>query len=154
MRHRAVTTTAIRMNRTRHRVQGFEFVDQGAEVGKAGNTFAFELVLPSNRLNDLANNLRQPTQRMCFVKRDRIGGGRQELTTLSDQRLQMKFNGLPVKQDDRTRIPRPLGVRLEIQGLDEGLSGSAKRSRVEGDFDVAAIVPGTVVLDYRPRFGK
>ncbi|PYT30531.1 MAG: hypothetical protein DMG57_08010 [Acidobacteria bacterium] len=61
----------------------------------------------------------------------------------------MKFNGLPVKQDDRTRIPRRLGVRLQIQGLDEGLGGSVKRSGIEGDFDVAAVVPGTVTLDYR-----
>src|ERR1700730_3004489 len=113
-----------------------------------------EVVLPLNRLDDLAHNLRQPTQGMCFVKRDRIGGRRQEVTTLIDQRLQMKFNGLPVKQDNWTRIPRRLGVRLQIQGLDEGLGSSVKRSGVEGDFNIAAVVPGTVALDYRLRFGK
>jgi len=144
MRRRAIITTAIGMNRTRHRIQGFELVDQGAEVGKAANSFAFEFVLPLNRPDDLAHNLRQPTQGMCFVKRDRIGGRRQEVTTRIDQRLQMKFNRLPVKQDDRTRIPRRLGARLQIQGLDEGLGGSVKRSGVEGDFDIAAVVPGTV----------
>jgi hypothetical protein len=46
------------MDRTRHRIQGFELVDQDAEVGKAANTFAFEFVLPLNRTDDLADNLR------------------------------------------------------------------------------------------------
>ena len=50
-----------------------EFVDQGAEIGKAGNTFTFELVFPIHGLDDLADNLRQPTQGVGFGKRKRIG---------------------------------------------------------------------------------
>jgi hypothetical protein len=61
--------------------------DQGAEVGKAGHTFAFEFVFPSNRLDDLADDLRQPTQGMCFRKRDVIGRRFQEVAVRGFARL-------------------------------------------------------------------
>ena len=84
------------MNRHRHRLQFFEFADHGAEVGKSGHALTIELTFPSNRLDDLTDDLRQPPQGMCFVKRDRIGRRRQEVAALIDQGLQMKLNGLPV----------------------------------------------------------
>ena len=98
-------STATRVDRNRHWVQRFKFVYDGTEIGKRGNTFAFELVFPSNCLDDLAYNLSQPTQGMGFVERDRIGGRRQEVAAFADQRLQVQFNGLPVEQDGRTSIP-------------------------------------------------
>src|ERR1700687_1073738 len=104
MRHRPITSTPTGLDRPRNSVQCFDFVDQGAKVGKAGNTFAFEFVLPSNHLDDLVDELGQPAERGSFVERDVVGWRLQESATLSDQSLQMKFNGLPVKQDDRTRI--------------------------------------------------
>src|ERR1035437_507001 len=119
MRYRAITSTATRLDRNRHRIQRFKFVYDGTEIGKRGNTFAFEFVFPSNGLDDLAHNLSQPTQRMGFVKRDRIGARRQEVAAFADQRLQVKFNGLPVEWDDRTSIPRRLRVRFQVQGGDE-----------------------------------
>jgi len=40
VRHRTKTIPATGVDRTRNRVDGFEFADQGTEVGKAGHTFA------------------------------------------------------------------------------------------------------------------
>src|ERR1039458_10903752 len=90
MRHRAITSTATRLESNRHRVQRFKFVYDGTEIGKRGDTFACELVFPSNRFDDLAHNLSQPTQRMGFVKRDPIRGGRQSVAAFADQRLQVE----------------------------------------------------------------
>src|ERR1035437_4299584 len=160
MRHRAImTNTLTRMDRNRHRVQGFKFVYDGTEIGKRGNAFAFEFVFPSNRLDDLADNLSQPTQRMGFVKRDRIGGRRQEVAAFADQRLQVEFNGLPVEQDGRTSIPRRLRVRFQVQCCDERFSGFVQRSSIKTDFDIAAVVPAVVpgsfvALEYCLRSAK
>src|ERR1039457_6627020 len=105
MRYRAImTSTATRSDRNRHRVQRFKFVYDGTEINKRGNTFAFEFVFPSNCFNNLAHNLSQPAQRMGLVKRDRIGGRRQEVAAFADQRLQVEFNGLSVHQYDRASI--------------------------------------------------
>src|ERR1035438_5016409 len=139
MWHRAITSTATRLDRNRQRVQGFKFVYDGTEIGKRGNAFASEFVFPSNCLDDLAYNLSQPPQRMGFVKRDRIGGRRQEVAAFPDQRLQVEFNGLPVEQDGRTSIPRRLRVRFQVQCCDERFSGFVERSSIETDFDIAEI---------------
>src|SRR5262245_26699651 len=134
MRHRAITSTPTRLDRNRHRVQGFNFVDEGAKVGKVGNTFTLEFVLPSNRFDDLSDDLRQPTQGMGFVKRERISSLLQEVAACTNHCFQVDFYGLPVEQDDRTRIPRRFGVRFQVQGLDERSGGSLERYRVEGNF--------------------
>jgi hypothetical protein len=155
MRHRTITTTATGLDRTRNRVQYFKFVHYRTELGKADNTFAFEITVPLHCPYDLADDLGQPPQGMGFVKRDRIGRRRQEVTTLTNQGLQMQFNGLSVEQDDRASIPRSLGVRFQVQAGDESLGGSVERPGVQINFDVAAVVPGSVVrLGYRLRLGK
>jgi hypothetical protein len=56
------------MDRNRHGVQGFEFADQGTEVGKTASTIGFEFFFLMNRLDDLTDDLRQPSQRMGFYK--------------------------------------------------------------------------------------
>src|ERR1019366_3548396 len=98
MRYRAITSTATRTDRNRHRVQRFKLVYDSTEIGKRGNAFAFEFVFPSNCLDNLAHNLSQPTQRMGLVKRDPIRGRRQEVAAFADQRLEVEFNGLPVEK--------------------------------------------------------
>src|ERR1039458_4318693 len=153
MRHRAITSTVTGLEGTRYRVQRFEFGYDGTEIGKGGNTFAFEFVFPSNRLDDLADNLRQPTQRMGFVERDRIGGRRQEVAAFSDEELQMKFHGFSIHQYNRASIPRRFDVRFQVQGGDETSSSFVERSSIKTDFDIAAVVPGSVVaLEYCLRF--
>src|ERR1022692_2585937 len=132
------------MDRNRYRVQRFEFADKSTEVGKAGNTFTFEFLLPTNRLDNLAHYLRQPPQRMCFVQRDRVSWRRQEVAALTDESFQTKFNGLPVEQDDRARIPCLFGVRFQVQSGDERFGGFVERPGVKADFDVAAVVPMAV----------
>src|ERR1039457_1528611 len=155
MRHRAImTNTLTRMDRNRHRVQGFKVIYERTEIGKRGNAFAFELVFPSNCLDDLADNLRQPTQRMGFVERDPIRGRRQEVAAFADQRLQVEFNGLSVYQYDRASIPGCVEVRFQVQGCDERFSGFVERSSIKTDFDIAAVVPGSVAaLECGLRFG-
>src|ERR1039458_8671988 len=155
MRHRAITSTATRLDRNRHRVQRFKFVYDSTEIGKRGNAFAFEFVFPSNCLDDLAHNLSQPTQRMGFVKRDPIRGRRQEVAAFADQRLQVEFNGLSVHQYDRASIPGCVEVRFQVQGCDESLSGFVERSSIKTNFDIAAVVPGSfVALECCLRFGE
>src|SRR5262249_46371480 len=90
---------------------------------------------------------------MCFVQRDVIGRGWQEVRSLTDKRLQMKFKGLPVEQDDRTRIPCRLRVWFQVHTLDKARGGFPQRPGVKMDFDVAAVVPGSLV-DYRLRLGR
>src|SRR5688572_23552084 len=114
IRHRTVTSTVSGTHCNRNRVQGFKFIGQRTEVSKVGDSFGLELVLPSNGPDDLTNDLRQPTQGMCLVQRDRVDWRRQEVTTLGNQRLQIEFYGLPVEQDDRTRIPSRHRVRFEV----------------------------------------
>src|ERR1035441_4022751 len=155
MRHRAIMSTATRSDRNRHWVQRFKFVYDGTEIGKRSNAFAFEFVFPSNCLDDLAHNLSQPTQRMGFVKRDRIGGRRQEVAAFADQRLEVEFNGLSVHQYDRASIPGCVEVRFQVQAGDEGFRSFVERSSIKTDFDIAAVVPGSfVALEYCLRFGK
>ena len=79
--------------------------DQRAERLKAGNSFASELALPSNRLDNLADDLRQPAKRVSPVKADVVGQRRQEIRSFADQSLQVKLGRLPVQQDDRPNIP-------------------------------------------------
>src|SRR5579862_2618966 len=108
MGNRTIGTTVPRTNRHCYRVQCFEFADQGAEIRKADNTFTFEFALPPDLLDDLTHNLSQPTQRVSSGKRKRISGWLQEVSAFIDHGLQTKFNGLPIKHYDRTRIPRIL----------------------------------------------
>jgi len=143
-RHRTIPCAAAGMNCARYRFQCFDFVDQRAELGEVGNAFAFECVLPPNRLDDLADELSKPSQGVCLVERNRISWRRQEVAALTDQGLQMKFNGLPIEKEDRTRIPCGFGVRLQAQRFDEDLCGSMKRSSIKIDLDVAAVVPASV----------
>src|ERR1017187_2125126 len=150
-----MTGTTTRVDRIRHRVQRFKFVYDGTEIGKRGNAFASELVFPSNRLDDLADNLRQPTQRMGFVERDRIGGRRQEVAAFADQRLQVEFNGLSVHQYDRASIPGCVEVRFQVQCCDKRFSSFVERSSIKTDFDIAAVVPGSfVALECCLRSGR
>src|ERR1039458_2590250 len=154
MRHRAITSTATRTDRNRHRVQRLKFVYDGTEIGKRGNTIAFEFAFPPDCLDDLAHKLRQPTQRMGFVKRDPIRGRRQEVAAFADQRLQVEFNGLSVHQYDRASIPGCVEGRFQVEGCDEGLSGFVERSSIKTNFDIAAVVPGSfVALECGLRFG-
>src|ERR1017187_6065975 len=155
MRHRAITSTAARVDGNRHWVQRFKFVHDGTEIGKGANSFAFELIFPSNCLDDLADDLRQPTQRMGFVERDPIRGRRQEVAAFADQRLQVEFNGLSVYQYDRASIPGYVEVRFQVQGCDERFSGFVERSSIKTDFDIAAVVRGSfTALECCLRFGK
>jgi hypothetical protein len=73
-----------RTHRNGHRVQCFKLTHQSTEFGKAGNTFTFELAFPSNGLDDLADDLRQPPQRMSPVKRERVGSLLQEVAAFTD----------------------------------------------------------------------
>lgn len=82
-------TTVVGTNYKRNWVQSFKIVDQGAEVGKIGNTFALEFVFPSNSLDNLADDLRQPPKGMGLEERDRIGRRRQEVAALADQGFQI-----------------------------------------------------------------
>src|ERR1019366_10068885 len=100
-----------------------------------------------------------PTRRssdlMGLVKRDWIGGRRQEVAAFADQRLQVEFNGLPVEQAGGASIPRRLRVRFQVQGCDQCLSGFVERSSIGTDLDIAAVVPGSVAaLEYCLRSGK
>jgi hypothetical protein len=84
----------------------------------------FERPLPLHGLDDLADDLRQPTQGMGFGKLEQIGGRRQEVAAFIDQRLQMKFDCLTVQQDDRAPIPRRLGLWFEGQVGEEAIRHS------------------------------
>ena len=92
---------------------------------------------------------------MGFVKRDRIGSFLQEVAAFIHERLQVEFNGLSVEKDDRTPIPCRPGVRFQVQRFDEGLGGFVERPGVQMNFDIAAVVPGSVVaFDYRLGLGS
>jgi hypothetical protein len=84
-----IRTAVTRTYCNGHRVQLFEFAHQGGEIDNAGDTFAFDFVLPSNGLEDLAQYLRQPPRGMGAVQRNVIGWRRQNVTTFIDQRLQI-----------------------------------------------------------------
>jgi hypothetical protein len=62
---------------------------------------------------------------------------------------------LYIHQDDCTCIPRRLRVRFQVEGFDELLGSFVKRSGIEADLDIAAVVPVAVVrLRYGGWFGK
>ena len=82
---------------------------------------------------------------MCLVQRDWIGRGRQEVATFANQGLQAEFKGLSIKQNNWTRIPYRPGGRFQVKRFDEGACGLVKGSGIEIDFDVSAVVPGSVV---------
>jgi hypothetical protein len=79
-----------------------------------------------------------------FGKTDRIGRRRQAATTLTNQAFQTKFHSLPVEQDHRTRIPCRLRAWYQIQGFDQRLGGFVKRAGIKIDFEIAAVVPGSL----------
>ena len=138
IRHPTIRATVTRTNRNSHRVQGFEFADQGAEVGKIGNAFASKFVLPLNCLDDLADDLRQPTQRMGFVQRDRIGPLFQKVATLTDPKngeATASFSGITISTGRVLGSPRSgccdtaVSNRTRKPGNSNSLRTSRKTSR-------------------------
>ena len=70
LRDRVWTFSSGRPNRPSDRIKGFDFVDQSTEIGKVGNTIAFEIALPLHDPDDLTNNLCQPSQGVSAGKRE------------------------------------------------------------------------------------
>jgi hypothetical protein len=91
------------------------------EIGKTGNAFASEIALPLHGPNDLADDLRQPSQGMCLGKRNVIGRRFQETAAIADQKLQMKFQrpvGKAARPDThptmRPDVQLPFHARLKL----------------------------------------
>ena len=105
------------LDRHRNRVQFFKFIDECAEVGKAGNTFAFEFVLPRHGLDDLADNLSQPPQRMGLLKSDRISSFLQEVAAFIDQGLQVKFPRTACRVGRPGKHPTPSWCSVADPGM-------------------------------------
>lgn len=130
-----------RPNRSGNRIKDFDLIHQPTELDHRRNPIAFELAFPSDLPDNLANNLRQPPQRLRLEKRDVVGGRRQEVAALPRQQLQMDFERLSIKKNHRARIPIRSGVLISLQFRDEDLGRTLERTSIEKDFDVAATVP-------------
>ena len=128
------------MNCSGNRVRGFDFAYQRTEIGKTYHSVALEITFPPDRLDDLADDLSQPPQRVGTVKRDRVGSRFQKVAALTHQKLQVNFKRLSVEDDNRGSIPNGAGILIQFQSRNERLGRILERPGMKVDFDICSIV--------------
>jgi hypothetical protein len=102
------------------------------QIGQVLDILTREFLLPLQGRHDLGNELRQPGSGMRLVDRDRIRFRFEEIAAISEHnRLQMKFEGLPVGVQNRREINVRNRIAADKQRSGQGFCGFVERAGVE-----------------------